>query len=163
MKFQLREQGWCIGSRLIPAGTIINTNSNDDLANLCRGQIPPLNAIALDQEASDVMFGFYGREWWRYIQCGEGVNAEVVMSFYEYDDCFVWQCDNCQRQVQFPPEHFWQCIAELKSRGWTFSRNDDGGWMHYCSSRDCQKIAVEILRKKAVEILEMPMGRKRTS
>jgi hypothetical protein len=76
------------------------------------------------------------------------------MSFYEYDDCFVWRCDHCSRSAEFPPGNFWSCVAELKSRGWTFSRDDEGSWSHRC--RNCQK--------SAAEILDMPLvGRKRTT
>jgi hypothetical protein len=57
------------------------------------------------------------------------------MSFFEYDDCFAWRCngEDCAKQVVFPPTDFWDCVAEMKSRGWSFSRDDEAGeWTHYC-------------------------------
>jgi hypothetical protein len=35
------------------------------------------------------------------------------MSFFEYDDCFVWRCngEDCAKQVVFPPTDFWDCVA----------------------------------------------------
>jgi hypothetical protein len=54
------------------------------------------------------------------------------MSFDEYDDSFVWKCDFCGRSAEFPPGDFWSALAELKSRGWLISREEDG-WTHRCS------------------------------
>ena len=65
------------------------------------------------------------------------------MSFFEFEDAFVWQCDKCPHEAVFPPGNFWGCVAELKSRGWSFWRNDEGEWSHSCSS--CRKTAAEIL------------------
>jgi hypothetical protein len=54
------------------------------------------------------------------------------MSFSEYDDCFVWECDRCGRSVHYPPGDFWGALADLKSRGWGIKR-DGEGWTHYCA------------------------------
>jgi hypothetical protein len=56
------------------------------------------------------------------------------MSFFEYSDCFIWRCDgnSCPKEVIFKPHDFMGCVAELKSRGWSFYRDDDGDWSHYC-------------------------------
>jgi hypothetical protein len=67
------------------------------------------------------------------------------MSFYEHEDCFVWQCDHCQRQAEFPPRNFYACVDELKARGWSFSRGSEGEWSHRCKS--CQRSAKEILNE----------------
>jgi hypothetical protein len=51
------------------------------------------------------------------------------MSFEEHDDCFIWLCE----KSVFPPGNFWACVAELKSRRWSFTRDDENGvWTHYC-------------------------------
>jgi hypothetical protein len=56
------------------------------------------------------------------------------MSFEEHNDCFIWRCNgkDCRNEVIFPPTDFWGCVAELKSRQWSFYREDDGDWSHYC-------------------------------
>ena len=71
------------------------------------------------------------------------------MSFEEYEDSFVWKCDFCGRSAEFPPDDFWSALAELKSRGWRISREDDG-WTHRCSR----------CRKSAAELLDMPLKRR---
>ena len=51
------------------------------------------------------------------------------MSFSEHEDCMIWQCDTCRLTVEFPPDNFWHAHGELKSRGWSFIRDDgDGSW-----------------------------------
>ena len=72
------------------------------------------------------------------------------MSFFEFEDAFVWQCDKCPHEAVFPPGNFWGCIAELKARRWTFIRGE-GDWSHWCP--DCKG-------KTAAEILDMPMGKR---
>jgi hypothetical protein len=56
------------------------------------------------------------------------------MSFFEYDDCFVWRCNgDCGKEVIFKPHDFMGCVAELRSRGWSFHCDDeDRTWTHYC-------------------------------
>jgi hypothetical protein len=63
------------------------------------------------------------------------------MSFYEQNDCFIWQCDgkDCEMEAIFKPTDFMGCVAELKSRGWSFRLEEDSGredsgrhWSHYC-------------------------------
>lgn len=56
------------------------------------------------------------------------------MSFSEHEDCLQWQCDTCGLSIQFPPDNFWGAHGELKSRGWSFIRDDfDGSWSHSCA------------------------------
>jgi hypothetical protein len=74
------------------------------------------------------------------------------VSFEEFDDCFVWQCDRCGLKATFPPGNFWGAVAELKARRWLFERDQDG-WGHTCAR--CKKTM-------AAEILEMPVVRKAT-
>jgi hypothetical protein len=51
--------------------------------------------------------------------------------FIEYSDCFLWECETCRYQVTFKPHHFYDCVDELKQRGWSFWREEDG-WHHSC-------------------------------
>jgi hypothetical protein len=53
MRFQINGQGWPLngGAALAPAGTVIDTASNDHWSLYARGLIPPINATALDAEA----------------------------------------------------------------------------------------------------------------
>ena len=53
------------------------------------------------------------------------------MSFEEWEDCFIWRCDECGHIAAFKPNDFWACVDELKSRGWGFSR-EEGDWTHSC-------------------------------
>jgi hypothetical protein len=53
------------------------------------------------------------------------------MSFCEYPECFLWQCDTCGKQITFKPHHFSDCVEELKDRGWGFTR-EEVGWSHRC-------------------------------
>lgn len=68
------------------------------------------------------------------------------MAFDEYEDSFVWRCDRCGCSVQFPPNDFWGALAEIKSRGWEISR-DEEGWGHVC--RRCRKTGAQILAMPA--------------
>jgi hypothetical protein len=59
------------------------------------------------------------------------------MSFEEHSDVFLWRCDQCGHEAIFPPNDFWSCVAELKSRRWGFSPPEQGveggdTWSHYC-------------------------------
>jgi hypothetical protein len=57
------------------------------------------------------------------------------MSFEEHPDCFIWRCNGkgCGKEVIFPPTDFWGCVAELKSRQWSFYRDEEtGDWTHHC-------------------------------
>jgi hypothetical protein len=47
----------------------------------------------------------------------------------------------------FKPHDFYGCVAELKSRGWGFMRQDDGSWTHSCPRH----------RKSLAEVLKMPL------
>jgi hypothetical protein len=80
------------------------------------------------------------------------------MSFIEYADCFVWQCDGCELRVEFPPRNFWSCKDELKGRGWGFYRDEqDGGWFHHCA-KCVQKAKKENVGN--VSILDRPIKRR---
>ena len=55
------------------------------------------------------------------------------MTFREYDDAFIWQCDKCRIEAVFPPNDFYARVAELKARGWSFVRDDESRvWSHRC-------------------------------
>jgi hypothetical protein len=58
------------------------------------------------------------------------------MSFEEYNDCFIWSCDEkgCDRLVAFKPNNFFACVDELKAMGWSFIHHDDGDWSHSCGN-----------------------------
>jgi hypothetical protein len=72
------------------------------------------------------------------------------MSFEETDDAFIWQCDNCQLQVEFPSLDFYRSVAELKNRNWQFTREREGGWTHLCSRcRPKRTNVAEFLARKA--------------
>jgi hypothetical protein len=62
------------------------------------------------------------------------------MSFYEYDDAFIWRCDKCLHEAVFAPGNFWSCVAELKARRWGFIRGE-GDWDHRCP--ECRKKSEE--------------------
>jgi hypothetical protein len=47
MKYQILSGGWPCGQHLIPAGTIIDTTSNDQWSTLVKHLRPPLNAMPL--------------------------------------------------------------------------------------------------------------------
>lgn len=53
MKFQICGQGWPLngGAALAPAGTIIDSTSEDHFSLFARGLPPPINSTALDAEA----------------------------------------------------------------------------------------------------------------
>jgi hypothetical protein len=57
MKYRIEREAFVVGGVLIPAGTIVDT----DLARFAfaKGKVPPLNAVALDQTAYDVMHRSY--------------------------------------------------------------------------------------------------------
>jgi hypothetical protein len=80
------------------------------------------------------------------------------MSFEEFEDCFVWRCEKCRLEAVFPPGNFWACVAELKARRWSFTRDDESRvWTHYCWK--CRNaVAAEIMnmtfppRRRATEV-----------
>ena len=49
MKYQILGGGFPVGQHLIPAGTIIDTDANDQWSNLAKGRPPPLTAMPLDR------------------------------------------------------------------------------------------------------------------
>jgi hypothetical protein len=73
------------------------------------------------------------------------------MSFSEYEDCFVWYCEGCDLQAEFPrggQGSFLACVDELKRRGWRISRGSEWGeWHHRCAKCACAEGA-SILDKK---------------
>jgi len=48
MRYQILSGGWPVGQHLIPAGTVIDTTSNDQWSTLAKGRPPPLNIMPLD-------------------------------------------------------------------------------------------------------------------
>jgi len=60
MKFQITED-WPLhgGVWLCPAGTVIDTSSNDQWSMRAKGLTPPLSAVAMDQEAFDAQLREY--------------------------------------------------------------------------------------------------------
>jgi hypothetical protein len=58
------------------------------------------------------------------------------MSLDDSDNALTWSCDTCSATVKFPGADFWSAWTELKRRGWSATRVDDG-WMHECG-RCCQ-------------------------
>jgi hypothetical protein len=84
---------------------------------------------------------------------GVAGREEALMSFEEHSDCFLWRCDgkDCEKEVLFKPHDFMGCVAELRSRGWSFHLDEDTGregsgrqWSHYCGR--CRKSLAEVLR-----------------
>ena len=69
------------------------------------------------------------------------------MSFEEYEDCFVWKCNTCHKEVLFPPNDFFDCVAELKARGWTFSRDNEGVWNHTCAYCNYKSRQIPIMER----------------
>lgn len=59
MKYQLAQHGWPIGQFLIPVGTIIDLTKDPEQMNdwekLAQGKLPPLNALALDDDCANAM------------------------------------------------------------------------------------------------------------
>ncbi len=78
------------------------------------------------------------------------------MSFEEHERYFLWFCDDkdCDRFVAFKPHDFFDCVAELKARGWGFvppSRAGyDDDWLHYCPKH--RKRLANILKKTFKEV-----------
>lgn len=70
------------------------------------------------------------------------------MSFTEYEDAFSWRCDGCELTVEFEPKNFFGCVAELKARGWQFSRDREGRWEHRCGRCRKRSSAAELLDRK---------------
>jgi hypothetical protein len=60
MRYQLSVHGWPIGDKLIPVGTVIDADAPDDWSRLARGQVPPINAVPLDQGCYQLMLALYG-------------------------------------------------------------------------------------------------------
>jgi hypothetical protein len=73
MHFRIERQPWIIGQWTVPPGTEINSAKPDQWTEIVRGKVPPLNAVALDQECFDLMWAAYqwgGRD---QIHVGRGV------------------------------------------------------------------------------------------
>lgn len=49
----------------------------------------------------------------------------------EREDGFQWTCDGCGAVAEFASADFWSAWGELKARGWSATRIDDG-WTHDC-------------------------------
>jgi len=75
------------------------------------------------------------------------------MSFIEYEDAFVWECDSCGLRAEFPPTNFWASKDEVKARGWHFFRDDrDGVWSHTCAKCVKKQAKVSVLDRKVGRI-----------
>ena len=79
------------------------------------------------------------------------------MSFTEYEDCFSWTCNgkDCGKEVMFKPHDFMACVAELRSRGWSFHLEEDTGhegwgrtWRHYCQRCRSKRQQTSILDQR---------------
>ena len=70
------------------------------------------------------------------------------MSFIEYADCFMWECNGCGLRAEFPPGNFHGCVAELKQRGWRITRDRDGDWVHQCGRCVRKESVVSVLDRK---------------
>jgi hypothetical protein len=81
LRYQITQTGWSVGDRLIPNGTVIDTNGNDDWSKLAGNRPPPLNAQPLDQAAWTAMKSIDGsagrildgQDFTRWIVTGFGV------------------------------------------------------------------------------------------
>jgi hypothetical protein len=47
------------------------------------------------------------------------------------DDRLTWTCDECGAVVEFAGADFWSAWTDLKAKGWSATRVDDG-WAHDC-------------------------------
>jgi hypothetical protein len=61
--------------------------------------------------------------------------------FTEHSDCFLWSCDDCGLEAEFPPSQFYERKDELKARGWLIRCEEETGyegagrdWRHYCAA-----------------------------
>ena len=72
------------------------------------------------------------------------------MSFSEYEECFIWRCDDCGLEAEFAPRDFMTCWGELRARGWHAKREqagDEVDWSHKCAR--CERKAVaELMNRK---------------
>jgi hypothetical protein len=73
MRFRIEREGWVVGQYLIPAGTVIDDRVNDQWTQIAKGHVPPLNAVALDQEAFDLMKRAYQWGGLDQVRVGPGV------------------------------------------------------------------------------------------
>src|SRR5438105_4962749 len=81
-------------------------------------------ALGADRNARNVHSHRFRREPWR--------EREIVMSFEETSESFIWTCDDCQLVAEFPPLDFYRSLAELKARGWRMRMvGEREGWMNY--------------------------------
>jgi hypothetical protein len=78
------------------------------------------------------------------------------MSFFEHESAFIWYCNHkdCDRFVAFKPHHFFDCVDELKARGWQFSPpsgHEEDDWSHYCPTHRGKRLA-DLLPMKFSEV-----------
>ena len=64
---------------------------------------------------------------------------------------YTWKCDSCGLVAEFPPFDFWRAVNELKARGWSFWRTDEGGWQHSCGK--CARNE----RERSKNLMSMPV------
>jgi hypothetical protein len=82
MKYQLAGHGWPIGQWLIPVGTVIDHTKTPeqmtDWEKLALGKLPPLNAVALDDDCAEAMAnGYPGHRHLLHKARGVNANASV--------------------------------------------------------------------------------------
>ena len=74
MRYRITQTGWSIGQHLIPVGTLIDTNAQDDFSKLASELAPPLNAMPLDPPAWAAMQALYGAAGLlRWVVTGPGI------------------------------------------------------------------------------------------
>jgi hypothetical protein len=72
------------------------------------------------------------------------------MAFVEWEHSFEFRCDSCGLSVEFAPNDFRECVAELKLRNWRIGRDKDGEWFHKCGrckSKEAGQV-VDLLNRK---------------
>jgi hypothetical protein len=49
----------------------------------------------------------------------------------DHDNHLTWRCDGCNAVAEFEGLDFHSAWTELKAKGWSATRMDDG-WLHEC-------------------------------
>jgi hypothetical protein len=73
MRYQITGHGFPVRDRLIPNGTVIDTDAQDDWSTLAKGLPIPLNAMPLDQAAWAAMQSIYSGYLTKWVITGPGV------------------------------------------------------------------------------------------
>jgi hypothetical protein len=81
MRWQLAGD-WPIGQFSIPAGTVLSSGAGE--APIWNGVAlpmpPPLNAVALDEDAALLMLQWYEPHEWYRLHFGPGINRNAIMA-----------------------------------------------------------------------------------